>query len=146
MSYDFVVFSHEVEMRTDEKGMAAIEGEWEPIDMGAYAEVQREISRAFPTTNWSDRTWGILNGDNFSLSISVSVGCDEIQDEDRVDCFGIHARGAATDAIMHLIAVTGWIVLDVQTMEWLNTSTDPDKGRRGFQNFLDKVMGRTGRP
>ena len=133
MSWDLIVFAKDTPTRSDEKGLASFEDGWEATDIGTLEEVPREISRAFPETNWSDPTWGLLAGDSFSLEFSLGR-------KEPVNTFSIHARGSATDAVLHMISVTGWKVLDVQTTQWLNDAEDPDRGRRLFQNFLDTVI------
>ncbi|WP_143520819.1 hypothetical protein [Puniceibacterium antarcticum] len=54
--------------------------------------------------------------------------------------FSIYARGEATPAVMKMVAATGWRILEVSTTTWLNNLSDPDRGRKQFQGYLDTVM------
>jgi hypothetical protein len=96
-------------------------------------EVQRSISSAFPEVDWSAPAWGLLIGDSFSLEFSLGS-------EKQINTFSIHARGEATSAVMEIVAATGWRILDVSMMTWLNNSSDPDEGRKQFQSYLDTAV------
>ncbi|MGR3837331.1 MAG: hypothetical protein ACU0A2_03165 [Cognatishimia sp.] len=139
MSWDLIVFSAETPMNCDDDGVATFADNWEALSIGGLPEVQQSISTALTGVDWSDPTWGLLVGESYALEFSLGS-------VEQTNTFGIHARGEATAAVMQLIGATGWKILDVSTTKWLNLSTDPDEGRRQYQDYLDIVIERHYKP
>jgi hypothetical protein len=133
MSWDVIVFAATTDARSDGSGVAVFEDGWEPDDIGPRAEVQHAISQVYDQTSWSDPSWGVLEGGTYSLEFGL-------RDDATVKTFGIYGRGAATGAVLHLLEVTGWQGLDLQTGKWLSATDDPDEGRRGYQALLDRAV------
>lgn len=133
MSWDLIVFAAGTPVDSDSDGVASFHDGWKSPNIGTYLEVQRSISSVFPEADWTDPVWGLLISD--SCCLEFSLGSDE-----QINTFSIHARGEATPAVLEIVAATGWKILDVSTTTWLNTSSDPDEGRRQFQSYLDTVV------
>ena len=102
-------------------------------------DIHAQVCAALPETDWSDARWGRL--DTEAASLEFNLGTD-----DPVTSLMIHARGHATPVILHLIAVTGWVALDLTTGTWLNTSSNPDAGRQGFQSTLTHIAAQLSPP
>lgn len=133
MSWDLIAFAADTLLYTGEDGVARFPDSWMPADIGVSRDVRKKISEVYAETDWSDPAWGVFVNDSYSFEFSIGT-------EDAINTFSIHARGEATAAVVRLIDATGWKMLDVSTMRWLNNSPDPDEGRRKFQSYLDTVI------
>jgi hypothetical protein len=111
--------------------------DWRGEVLGSQAEVREKISTVLPETDWRDPTWGIFEGDGFSLEFNMGS-------EEPSDGFMIHVRGGgpAVTNLLRLAELTGWYLLDCSQGEWLHHCKDPEAGWVGFQAFRDKVFSR----
>ena len=133
LSWDLIVFAADTPLMSDADGAVAFPEGWEPSNLGALSEIQDGISQSFLYVDWMEPTWGLVKAVSFSIEFSLGK-------DDQRQTFGLHARGQATAAVLHLIDTTGWRILDVQTGKWLNGSPNPDEGREQFQSYLDIVL------
>ena len=110
-------------------------GDWRGEVLGSQTEVREKISAVLPEVDWSNPTWGILEGDGFSFEFNVGS-------EDPFDGFMIHVRGGgpAIIPLLRLAEATGWYLLDCSQGEWLHHCKDPEAGWVGFQAYRDKVI------
>lgn len=133
MSWDLIVFAADTPMNSDSDGIASFAENWTSPNIGMLPEVQQSIALIFSEVDWSDPIWGILVGNSYSLEFALGSA-------EQINTFSIYARGEATPAVMQLANITGWKILDVSTMTWLNQAIDPDVGRRQFQSYFDTVI------
>src|SRR4051812_29134959 len=106
------------------------------IPLGAAAEVRNRISEILPMVDWSAPSWGILDGDGFSIEFNVG-------EDDPITDMMLHVRGGgdAVTAIMSFVGRLGWSALDTSTSEFLDPKKPSQEGWKGFQDFRDRAMG-----
>lgn len=112
--------------------------DWRGEDLGPLEEVRGKISASVPKVNWNDPSWGTLDGEGYSLEFNV--GRDD-------PCYGfmVHVRGAGV-AVRLLLAIGerwGWYLLDTSQGEWLHHLSDAEAGWVGFQQFRNRIVGRS---
>lgn len=105
MSYDLFV----QDLPPDLDTVDDIPDDFKPRSLGARSDLIRMILEIFPAANFSDPTWGLIDGDGFS--IEVNLGDAEI-----VPSFALHLRGGehALPAAHHLLDSLGLDALDPQ--------------------------------
>lgn len=133
MSWDLFVFSAETAMGAGPAGEAVFADDFQPMPIGPLRQVRSDLSAVFPAIDWTEPGWGSLDAEGYSLEFSLGA-------EDPCLTLMIHARGAATPAILKLIDATGWHVLDMSSGKWINLSSDPDAGRQLFEAYLQSVL------
>ncbi len=131
MSWDVMIFN------TRGKTPPSIE-EFQESDcesFGAAAAVRQGISMILPGIDWSDPTWGIYDGDGFSIEFNVGS-------EDPIESIMLHVRGGgdAISAITSFARPLGWTALDCTTGELLDLDNPSQVGWENFQAFRDKVI------
>jgi hypothetical protein len=110
------------------------ESDCEPL--GPAGVVRQQISALLPGIDWSDPTWGVYEGDGFSIEFSVG-------DDDPIDAMMLHVRGG-DDAISKIVTFTrplGWSALDCSTGQFLDLENPSQEGWEGFQAYRDRAMG-----
>jgi hypothetical protein len=111
--------------------------EVEPVGpLGAAAQVRRRITKHLPGVDWSDSTWGVYEGDGFSIEFNTG-------DDDPIDSIMLHVRGGgeAIAALLQFASPNGWGLLDCSTSEFLDPENPSVEGWEGFQAFRDKAIG-----
>lgn len=111
------------------------ESDCEPL--GPAAGVRERLTNLLPGIDWSDPTWGIYEGDGFSIEFNVGK-------KDPIGSMMLHVRGGG-DAIAAIVAVArplGWSALDCSTSDFIDLDSSSRAGWEGFQAFRDKVIGR----
>lgn len=137
MRWDVVVFGPDIPL-AGKGGRAIFHDGWHPKSMGSRSQVAQALSEIWPQIDWSDPTWGILDGSGYCLEIALGR-------DDTVLTFTIFARGHATEPILDMLNGTGWRGLDTATGNWMHLTADADEGRRRFQGFLEKNVPLRGR-
>lgn len=133
MSWDVSVFAAKVppppvsEMRDD----------WRGELLGTAAEVRAKISECLSEVDWTDPTWGIYEGNGFSLEFNTGR-------KDPSNGFMVHVRGGgnAVAAILRLADCEGWYLLDCSQGEWIHHCSDAEAGWEEFQTYRDEVLRR----
>jgi hypothetical protein len=131
MSWDVMIFN--LRDQTPPPLEELQEGDYEPL--GAAADVRQQIASLLPGVDWSDPTWGIYEGDGFSIEFNVG-------EEDPIENMMLHVRGGGDPiaAITRLAKPLGWSALDCSTSEFLDLDNPSQAGWEGFQAFRDKVF------
>ena len=134
MSWDVMVFhlrekAQSLDDLTEEKVLA----------LGRAEQVRAAISAALPDVDWSDPTWGLYEGDGFSIEFNVG-------DDDPIQSMMLHVRGGgdAIKDIMRFVVPNGWVALDCSTSEFLDPAAPSDAGWVGFQKYRDQVLKQPG--
>ena len=70
------------------------ESHYEPL--GPAAGVRQRLTRLLPKIDWSDTSWGIYEGDGFSIEFNAGGG-------DPIDTIMLHVRGGG-DAIAAIVS------------------------------------------
>jgi hypothetical protein len=109
------------------------ESDYEPL--GPAASVRQQLSSLLPGIDWSDKTWGIYEGDGFSIEFNVGK-------DDPIGSIMLHVRGGgdAIAAIVIFARPLGWSALDCSTSDFLDLESPSQAGWEGFQAFRDKVI------
>jgi hypothetical protein len=81
--------------------------DWRGATLGSEGEVREKISAVLPEVDWSDPTWGILEGNGFSFEFNIGS-------QRPCEGFMIHVRGGgpAVTSLLRLAEKTGWYLLD----------------------------------
>lgn len=114
--------------------------DWKPEPIGSSESARAAISAEHPAVDWRDPTWGVLDGEGWS--IEFNVGKDEI-----VDSIALHVRGGGDPlpAITSLCRANAWVAFDTSTGELLNLERPSREGWSGFTAFRDEVVGSASR-
>ena len=102
--------------------------------LGAPEQIVDALRRALPSIDLSDRTWGVLEADDYS--IEFNIGRDE-------PCTAVmlHVRGPES-VIVPIEAVcdqTGWSAFDTSTGARIDFAADPARGLRSWIAFRAKA-------
>jgi hypothetical protein len=108
---------------------------WRCAGMGSLDDVRAKISECLPKVDWSDKSWGLYDGEGFSYEFNIGR-------HDPGNGFMIHVRGGG-DAITPLLQLASrwdWYLLDCSQGEWLHHCSEPKTGWSGFQAYRDRVL------
>ena len=128
MSWDVMVFNY---------GGQPPEDMADPTDpLGPAAKVRKSIAAHLRGLDWSDKTWGVYEGDGFSIEFNTG-------EDDPIDSIMLHVRGGG-DAISAMLAFAnplGWTLFDCSSGEYIDPENPSAEGWEGFQEFRDKAIG-----
>jgi hypothetical protein len=110
------------------------ESDCEPL--GPAAVIRQQLSQLLPGIDWSDTTWGIYDGDGFSIEFNAG-------EDDPIGDMMLHVRGGgdAIAAIVTFARPLGWSAFDCSEGEFLDLENPSQAGWEGFQAFRDKAIG-----
>lgn len=102
--------------------------------LGSAEEVRDLISHALPGVDWSDPTWGIYTGDEFSFEFNTGK-------EDPIESLMVHVRGNGhpIPSLLKFANPNKWSLIDCSTSQLINPDNPSDEGWQGFQAVRDKV-------
>src|SRR4051794_6278443 len=111
MSWDVMIFNLRGASPPPIEDLA--EGDYGP--QGPADEVRQRVASLLPGLDWSDPTWGLYEGDGFSIEVNVG-------DDDPIDNMMLHVRGGgdAISAIARFARPLGWSALDCSTGQFLD--------------------------
>jgi hypothetical protein len=112
--------------------------EAEPVGpLGTAAQVRRRIAKHLPGVDWSEPSWGVYEGDGFTIEFNA-------EDDDPLDSLMLHVRGEgdAIAALLRFASPNGWALLDCTTSEFLDPENPSAAGWEGFQAYRDRAIGR----
>jgi hypothetical protein len=133
MSWDLVVFAAGTPKAVDADGLASFEPGWTPFPLGSLTEIQRQVTAALPQSQWLEDRWGQYQDADCSMEFNLGS-------EDPVTSLMIHARGFAIHAVLHLIAVSGWVALDTTTGTWMDDKSSAGAGAQQVDAFLSAAV------
>jgi hypothetical protein len=104
-------------------------------ELGPRSQVLLTLATVLPELDLTDPTWGILDGDDFSIQFNIG-------DDDPVDTIMLHVRGgdSAIGAIQRVCERTGWRALDMSGSGFINFAEDPAAGLRQWRIFRDRTV------
>jgi hypothetical protein len=82
MSFDVFV----QDLPPSARSVEEIPGDFQPQPLGKRSVLIKAIKRVVPSANFSDPTWGTIDGEGYSIEINIG-------EEDLVSCFAFHIRG-----------------------------------------------------
>ncbi len=105
------------------------------LNLGLVTDVLTAISSLYPTVDFSDPTWGRLEGADYSIEFNIGKG-------DVVDTIMLHVRGAdgALAVIQSLCGALECRAFDTTFGDFIDVMNDPGKGFRQWRSFRDHVM------
>lgn len=111
-----------------------IPDDFQPQPIGNRTDIIRTILSAEPTVNFTDKSWGILENDQFY--IEFNMGDDEL-----LNSFAMHVRGnkLAIPCIANILRELNLRATDGSTPEFFNI----EEGTKQLQNWIDyrnKIM------
>ena len=132
MSWDVMVCNYN---GTPPNNIENLPDDHKPPPLGMTGTVRNSISRYLPDVDWSDPTWGIYDGDEFSIEINTG-------DEDLIDSIILHVRGDgnAIDAMLQFANPNKWSLLDLSTGKYLDPKNPSQEGWENYKAFRDKAL------
>lgn len=131
MSWDILVMNFPLEAKKVED----IPDDFQPPLLGKRSEIIDGICDVFPTANFSDPSWGLIDGHNWS--IEVSLGSDE-----ECGSFSLHVRGgdAAVGAVAAILRRLNLRAIDCQTSEFFVADESALDSFLEWKNYLDHII------
>jgi hypothetical protein len=102
--------------------------------IGTADSVRAAITEVLPATKWRSTSWGVYDGEGFSLEFVMTSGAI-------LSSFSIHVRGNGEPiaVLQNLASRNSWYMLDMQIPEWLHHSPDPSKSWHRFRESRDRA-------
>ncbi len=106
-----------------------------PIALGSQKSVHEAVSEYFPSTDWSDPSWGIFDSEFGSIEFNLG-------DDDPSSDMMLHARAsnAVVPLILALCKGQDWLAVDCSTGEFLEFTEDPNAGIEGWRAYRDQMF------
>lgn len=109
--------------------------------LGGHAEVIAKLCAAAPGVDFSDATWGVLDGDGFSIEFNVA-------DEDPLHSLMLHIRGGNEERVFAILrevaAALDRRAIDCSTGRLLDFSAeDVAAGFQAWRRYRDKIVNRS---
>jgi hypothetical protein len=130
MSWDIFVQHLPIEAKT----IAEIPDDYDPPAIGPRLEVIEKIRNEFPSADFSDPSWGIIDGPNYSMEVSLG-------NRHRISGFVLHVRGEdpAVAAVQKILTVLDLRGIDSSTGEIFSEETAVESLRR-WRRYRDRVV------
>ncbi len=132
MSWDIFV----QDFPPDAASVSAIPDDFRPCTLGSRNELISEFLEVVPSADFSDKSWGKIEGDGWSIEINI---CEEM------DCngFALHVRGRneAAGAVEAILNHLGTRAIDSQTGEFFVAGPEARRSFEKWRNHRDFVTG-----
>ena len=108
MSWDIFV----QDLPREAKSVADIPADFKPAPIGKRSMIVEKIREVVPTADFSDPSWGRIDGDGWSIEVNMGMKED-------CDGFALHVRGrdAAVGVVARILQYLNLRALDSQTGE-----------------------------
>src|SRR3569832_757136 len=113
-----------------------IPDDFAPKELGPRAEIIAKIKEVVPDADFSDPTWGRIEGEGWSIEVNTG-------DEEVCDSFAFHVRGQ-DEAVGTIAAILDHLklrALDAQTGEFFAAGPESLEGFRKWREYRDRVIG-----
>jgi len=131
MSWDLFAMNFPSEARS----MDDIPSDFKPEPLGSRATLIHRIQEVVPTANFSDPTWGVIDGGDWS--IEVNLGSEE-------ECtdFALHVRGNddVVGVVADILAHLKVRAFDPQTCEFFALNAEGLESLRKWRAYRDKAL------
>jgi len=119
-------------------GMAAPEDVETAIsisELGQRHQILELLHTAIPDLDLSDPTWGILDGDGYSIEFNIGA-------DDPLDAIMLHVRGddRVITVIQHLCEQTGWRAIDIGNGRYIDFAHEPTAGLQIWRTNRDQLI------
>jgi len=130
MSWDVVLQNARVAVDSNEAADAG-----SASALGSADSVRALISEVHRRVDWNDPTWGVLDGDRWSIEFNLG-------DSQTTDSIMLHVRGRGDPlpAITAICKRTGWTAFDSSSGELLDLQNPSPQGWLAFQAFRDELQ------
>jgi hypothetical protein len=118
----------------DVQSVDDIADDFEPKPIGLRSEIIAKITKAFPSANFSDPSWGLIEFEDGSIEVNIG-------EQEECDSFMLHVRGgdSAFLAIASILNAVGVRAIDCQTSEFFDASAS-QSSFSNWQEYRDKVV------
>lgn len=115
--------------------VADIASDFVPGPIGRREEVITGIRDVFPDVDFSDATWGHVEGDGFSIEFNIGSG-------DPVTSFALHVRGESdpAPAVAAVLNRLGCRALDPQSPTGIFDAATASGSQVRWQRYRDRVV------
>jgi len=133
MSWDIFV----QDLPPDAKSVADIPSGFRPESIGKRSMIIEGIKELVPTADFSDPTWGLIDGEDWSIEISI-------RPEEDCRGFVFHVRGgdAAAGTVAAILQHLQLRALDSQTGGFFVAGADAVESFRKWRIYRDKLTNR----
>jgi hypothetical protein len=111
-----------------------IADDFKPKNLGSRAALIAKIVDVFPDADFTDPSWGIIDGDGWSIEVNIgnSADCDGIM---------LHVRGGdgAVKAVSAIVGRLGLRAIDLQTGEFYQPG-DATRSFEAWRSFRDDAL------
>jgi len=123
------------DMPLDIRGVSDIPDDFVPRPLGLRADIIGRIREVAPTTDFSDPSWGTLEGPDFS--VEFNLGGDE-----EVTSLALHVRGgdAAAGLVADLLDRCEWRAFDASSESGLFEPASASTGLSKWREYRDRVL------
>jgi hypothetical protein len=131
MSWDIFV----QDLPQDAKSIADIPSTFRPAPIGSRSALIRGIKEVVPTTDFSDPSWGLIQGDDWS--IEINIGGDE-----ECHSFALHVRGGndAAGAVAAILQHLNLRALDSQTGGLFTAGAEAVQSFEKWREYRDSLL------
>lgn len=133
MSWDIFVQDIPASVRA----VSEMPDDFEPQLLGKRAEIIARIREVVPTSDFTDPTWGQINGPDFSIEVSLG-------DMEDVHSFAFHVRGGELAAVVvaDVLRHLGFRAFDPNSDSGIFELDDAAAGLRKWRTYRDHIMGK----
>lgn len=116
--------------------MEQLDDEFDPQPLGDRDEILCTMKELYPTADFSDTEWIILDTNDYSMEFAVS-GNDPV---DSITVF-IHGNENCIDVVEKICDRMGWKAVDTGTGDFMDFSDNKEGGFREWNNYKNQVLG-----
>ena len=132
MSWDIFV----QDVPSEAMRVADIPSDYRPSLIGKRSEIIHAIIDVIPTADFSDPSWGLIDGEDWSIEVNLGQ---------KDDCrgFSLHVRGAdaSAGAVTAILRRLNLRALDSQTGEFFVAGESAIESFRQWKEYRDRVIG-----
>jgi hypothetical protein len=131
MSWDIYV----QDMPSDVAFVREIPNDFKPRSLGSRSWVISKIKEIIPMADFSDPSWGRIDGDDWSIEVSVGK-------EEECTGFAFHVRGGegAVGAVASILDHLNLRAFDAQTGEFFVSGPEAIESFRKWRTYRDQVV------
>jgi hypothetical protein len=130
MSWDIFV----QDLPRDAKTMADIPDDFRPPTIGRRIDVISKILHVVPTADFSDPSWGIIDGGDWSIEVNIGK-------EEECSGFAFHVRGGdvAVGVVAAILEHLNLRALDAQSGEFFLAGPESVESFRKWRAYRDQM-------
>jgi hypothetical protein len=135
MSWDIFV----QDLPKDAKEISDIPNDFRPSSIGSRSQVIAKIKEVVPCANFSDTSWGLLDGDGWSIEINMGA-------EEECNGFAFHVRGGdeAAGVVAAILDHLRLRAIDAQSGRFFVAGADALASLANWREYRDRVLQENG--